>query len=85
MKSGHALMIRLNAETYGEFEKWRKKFGITKNSFAAMCIRAGMKSVVRGVEPESAMDPKVIAAVMGQMMKSNRRELDKMFGKKQKA
>ena len=65
-----AILVRLSPETYSEFEKWRKKLGQDKSGFAGLCIQAGIKSVVRGVSPEDAMDPKTMANVISLIAKA---------------
>lgn len=56
--------VRMPVEMERDFEKWRKKFGQTKSAFALLCIAAGMKSVIRGVSPESAVDADQMARVL---------------------
>jgi len=84
MRDGHAVMVRLNDETYKDFEKWRRKLGQSKSGFATLCIAAGIHSVVRGVEPESALEPKLMADIIGMVMKSQKGTLRKLLAGKPK-
>jgi len=60
---------RITPENFAEFEKWRKKLGQDKSGFAALCIQAGLKSVVRGVQPEAAMDDATVQRMFDIAMK----------------
>jgi len=74
-----AILVRLSPETSKEFEKWRLKLNQDKAGFAALCIQAGMKSVIRGVAPEEAIDPSSLANIMTLMAKAQGVNLKKAF------
>jgi len=78
-----AILVRLSPETSRDFEKWRKKLNQDKSGFASLCIQAGLKSVVRGVSPESVWDEKVLANVIGLVAKSQGINLKKLAMKKE--
>ena len=73
------IMVRLPLETKKDFEKWRKKFGQSKSGFASLCIAAGLKSVIRGVQPEEAMDEGKLVRIIGLLAKSQGVDLGKVM------
>jgi len=64
------ILVRLQPTTAAEFEKWRKKLGQDKAGFAALCIQAGLKNVIRGVAPEESIDPATMASMIAAVAKA---------------
>ena len=75
------IVVRLPPEMKKEFEKWRLKLGQSKAGFAALCIEAGLKSVIRGVQPEEAMDEGKLVRLVGLLMKAQGIDLKKELKK----
>lgn len=73
------ISVRLPPEMKKEFEKWRLKLGQSKAGFATLCIEAGLKSVIRGVQPEEAMDEGKLVRIIGLLAKSQGVDLGKVM------
>lgn len=58
------LNIRVSKEFSDTLDMWSDRLGVTKSQFSSMCLQAGIKSVVRAFEPESALTPEVVKMVM---------------------
>lgn len=74
---------RVTPEVDLQIDEWATKLGMTKTSFISLCIRAGLTTVIRTIQPESLLTEadwqKILLAGQNAGVKS---ELEEMQGVK---
>lgn len=56
--------IKVTPEVFQELERYRAEFGLTRTLMGGLCLKIGLRALVRSFAPETVMDDETLERIL---------------------
>lgn len=56
----YRIVIKVTPDVFNDLEKYRSEFGLTRTVMGGLCLKLGLRSLIRAFAPETVIDDETL-------------------------